>query len=96
MIFKNQTYLRIQLSTGVDITGALQIKIYYRKPDDTIDSVDAIVLTANPGVIYYDMPVDASFLDQTGNWRFWSFIEFGDGREARGETISARIYDNEM
>jgi hypothetical protein len=93
-IFKDQSYLRIQLSTGVNITDALEISIYYRKPDATIASVTAQVLTSNPGVIYYDMPA-TSFLDQTGNWKFWAFIKFSDGREARGETVTEKIYSDE-
>lgn len=95
-IFKNQSYLRIQLSTGVNITGASDTKIYYRKPDDTVDSVAAQVLTANPGVIYYDLIEDDPLLDQTGNWRFWAWIEFSDGRVARGDDVAVRVFDDEM
>lgn len=93
-IFKNQTYLRIQLTTGVNITSALETKIYYEKPDGEKGNVDATVSDATMGIIYYDLIVDNSILDQIGSWRFWAYIKFSDGRIARGDSVSVRILDD--
>lgn len=99
-IYAYQTYLRIILTTGVNIAGALDLKIYYKKPvTGTIDSVDAEVLDEAQGKIYYDVEPDSEgnsdFLDEVGKWKFWAYVVFSDGREARGDTITRMVYDKE-
>lgn len=85
-IFVDQTYLRIRLTTGVNITGSLRREIHYVKPDNTTGHVDASVEDMIQGIIYYDVPVGSTLFDQAGTWKCWSFIEFADGRTARGTT----------
>jgi len=100
-IFINQTYLRIILCVGVNISGALSTRIYYKKPvSGTIGYVDAS--TGDPpeeGILYYDLlPVDSThppLLNEVGRWQFWAYVQFADGREARGSTVSRMINDNE-
>jgi len=94
-IFINQTYLKIRLTADVNINGATETKIYYRKPDGTVSSVDANVESAAEGIIYYDVAPASTLLDQTGVWYFWAYVEFSDGRMARGETVRQQIYDDE-
>lgn len=98
-IFVNQTYLRIRLTTSVSIAGALEKKIYYKKPGGTVGSIDAEVYDVATGVIYYDLEPDsegnADFLDETGEWCFWAKVTFADGREARGETVGVTVWDEE-
>jgi hypothetical protein len=98
-IYTFQTYVRILLTAGLDITGALTTLIYYKKPSGTIDSVTATVSNPVTGTIFYDVETDSSgnadFLDETGTWKFWTWVEFADGRTARGETVTKEIYDHE-
>ncbi len=93
-IFKDQSYLRIVLTTNVSLTGALEVKIYYRTPSGTVGSVTAEVSDETNGVIFYNMPT-TSLLTETGLWRFWSYVKFSDSRIARGETVTERIYNEE-
>lgn len=97
-IYTYQTYLRIILTTGVNITNALLVQIYYKKPvSGTIGSVNAQVQDPVTGIIYYDVEPDSDgnsdFLDEVGKWKFWAYIEFSDGRTARGDTVTKVIYD---
>jgi hypothetical protein len=94
-IYKDQTYLRIKITTGVDISSAQETKIYYADPSNDIGSVTAIVDDETTGVVYYDLLPDTGIeLNQIGEWKFWAFIKFWDGRIARGESFSVIIYDN--
>ena len=94
-IYTHQTFLRLRLTTGVNIAGAEETKIYYKTPKGEIKSIDATVEDANNGVIYYDLkPIDdENLLSEAGMWRFWAYIKFGDGRIARGDTVTHVIHD---
>ncbi len=93
-IYINQENLRIRLTTSVNIADATTIKIKYKKPDGTEGSWDAEVEDETNGIIYYDVKktADGADIDQSGNWKFWAFITFSDGRSAPGEAISQYIY----
>ena len=98
-VFAEQTHLRIQLTAGVNVAGALSTQIFYKKPSGTIGSVVASVSDENTGILYYDLVADSSggtdFLDEVGTWKFWTFVEFSDGRTARGETYTKQVYDKD-
>jgi len=90
-IYKSQDSLRIKLTTSVDITGATVKKIYYKKPGGTIGSWDATVDVIATGVIYYD--VVSGDIDESGQWEFWAYITFSDGRSAPGQAITRIIFN---
>ena len=98
-IFKYQTYVRILLNTGVELDSTvLDTRIYYKKPvSGTLDYVDAEIYDDQK--LKYDIEADSSgnddFFDEEGKWRFWTWVEFADGRTARGETVLEYIYNNE-
>jgi hypothetical protein len=98
-IYTYQTYLRILLTAGVDVTDALETYIYYKKPSGTIGVLPATVQSPLTGIMFYDVEPDSSgnadFLDEVGSWKFWTYVEFADGRSARGETVTKEIYDYE-
>lgn len=94
-IFVDQTNLRIILTTGVPISNPRTVEIHYRKPDGTIGTLDATVQNAATGIIYHDLDSDSTLLDQRGPWKFWSYVVFSDGRQARGETVGTTIWGEE-
>jgi len=94
-IFKNQSYLRIELTANVSVSGAKETKIFYQKPSGTVGSVTALVQDIATGVLYYDMPV-TSFLDEVGMWGFWTYIKFSDDRIVRGETSFELVLNDEQ
>lgn len=93
VIYKGQSALRIKLTTGVDITGSLVRKIYYKKPDNTVGNVDAQIDSSTAGIIYYDLPANSQLIDQAGTYQFWAYITFADGRSARGQTVNVRVME---
>jgi hypothetical protein len=86
-VFINQTYLQIILTAGVNVAGAKETKIKYRKPSGTLGSLDADVDNAASGVLSYTLPSGTSVIDEKGEWRFWTYIKFVDDRVARGDSV---------
>ena len=91
-IYVNQTQLRIQLNVGVDITGALSLLIKYIKPDGvTKGQWVASIDTSTTKTMYYDFSVGD--LDVSGNWLFWGYVTFADGKSAPGDVVKVRVWD---
>ena len=90
-IYKNQSSLRIRLTTGVQVTGASVTKIKYKKPDGTVGDWDATVEDEGDGILYYDLT--GTELDQVSDWLFWAYVTFADGRSAPGEPVRVKVYE---
>ena len=89
-VYNGQDALKIRLTCSQDITGATVKKIKYKKPDGTEGSWDATVEDEANGIIYYN--IQNGDINETGNWTFWAFITFSDGRSAPGEPITRYFY----
>ncbi len=90
-VYKGQTALTITATVGQDVTSATCL-IKYKKPDETLGSFAATIITAVTGVIRYTI-TSASDIDQAGNWVFWTQVTFSDGTIANGEEYVVTIYD---
>lgn len=91
-IYKNQTKVTLTATLGVDITGASSVLIKYKKPSGIPGQFNASIITALTGVISYDI-VDSSDLDESGNWSFWGYVTFSDGKAAPGQPYTVEIYE---
>jgi hypothetical protein len=90
-IYVNQSELRLQLNTTIDLTQAALIKIKYIKPGSTVvNEVVAGVFDVAKGIIIYDF--HNGELDTVGNWTFWADVTFSDGRNAPSEPVKLRIW----
>lgn len=90
-IYLNQDSLRIQLTTGVDITGASTTEIRFKKPVSGDSSAwTATVGDPGAGAIYFDLT--GTELDEVGTWTFWAYVTFSDGRSAPGEPVKVTVY----
>jgi len=89
-IYLNQSSLRIQLTTNVDITGATVTQIKYKKPSDATGSWTAQVEAVGDGIIYYDLT--GTELDETGTWVLWAYVTFADARSAPGEPVNVIVH----
>ena len=99
-IFVGQTGLRFTAKTRTDITGALTLKILYKKP--SVDGVAgaegewiATSLSDSMGIIYYDIEVSTQ-IDTAGDWRLRSYVQFSDSRDAKGEVKQITVYEDEF
>lgn len=91
LVFVNQTAFVIKARVGVDITGALELLIKYRKPDGTLGEFSAISVDDDTGVIQYSVASEDD-IDQAGPWVFWGYVTFADGKSAPGETFEHWFY----
>lgn len=89
--FDTQTVLKFIACTHVDITGASDRKIKYKKPDGTTGEWDASE-EGDPlvGKISYEI-VEA--LGVFNGWLLWAWIEFSEGLSASGEARKIMIYE---
>ena len=88
-IYLNQSSLRIELTTEVDITGATARQIKYTKPDATAGNWTATAGDLTTGVIFYDLT--GTELDQIGTWTMWAYVTFADARTAPGEPVKVIV-----
>ncbi len=89
-IYSGQTELRIRLTTGVSISGAT-CQVKYKKPSGQEGAWDATIEDAAAGIIYYN--VTSGDIDESGTWRFWAGVTWGDGDFAPGEGMSVKIFE---
>ena len=92
-IYKNQTSLRIKLTTGVDITDAKTLQIKYIKPEGDTGTLTATENTAATGIIHYDIKTTDTWFDESGDWEFYAYVVFSDDRFARGESVLVKVSD---
>lgn len=85
-IYINQSYIKIQLDTGIDLTGATNAKIHYTKPDGVTGYWTA---TVNGNFIEY--LVQNGNLDQVGYWLWQGEAVMPDGRKAIARSIKQRV-----
>jgi hypothetical protein len=89
-IYVGQTALRFQLTTDVDITGAL-CQVKHKRPDGETATWSGIILNADTGIFYYD--VQAGDLDLPGDWIMWAHVTFQDLTYAPGEPNTIEVYE---
>ena len=90
-IFAGQSALRIRLTCGQDISGALEQKIRFRKPDGTVGEWSAAIEDADNGILYHDISSEID-ISEPGVWTFWAYVKFSDGRIGYGEAVKQRVY----
>jgi len=90
-LYKGQTALTIQLTTGVDITAATA-KMGYKTPSGITGKWDAEIVDAENGIIKYDMDLSGPDVE-TGLWIVWADITFATGLWAPGEPVEIYIYE---
>jgi len=93
-LYAGQSYLRIQFSTGQDLTGCT-VACKYRKPDGTEGTFGAMTISglATAGVVYYDIAAGDIPAADYGEWLFWASITFADGRIAPTEEVRKYFFD---
>lgn len=92
-IYKNQTKLILKLTANHDINGATTTKIKYKKPvSKVVGEWDATVEDADTGILVFENFL-TSTLDEAGDWKFWTYVVFSDGKIAEGEPVVQTIWN---
>lgn len=86
-IYVGQSALSIILRTGIDLTSATDLKIYYRKPNGIEGYWNGSVFETSK--IKYDVE-NENILDMDGIWIFWAEATI-NGKKAIGEPDSYLI-----
>ena len=90
-LYVNQTALAIKARVWVDITGASELLIKYKKPDGTEGSFTAVAIDNENGIIQYSVTSEDD-INQAGRWTFWAYVTFADGKSAPGEVVEHWFY----
>lgn len=88
--YVGQEWLKIELTTGQNLTGVSSPLIKYRKPSGAYGSFVATVSDAVNGVLSYEFI--SGDIDERGTWTFWAHVTFAGGLTAPGEPIEVEIY----
>lgn len=67
--------IRINLNTGIDISGYSTLCIKYKKPDGTTGAWPATIDPSNSNKMYYDCETED--IDQSGEWAIQASVEEG-------------------
>jgi hypothetical protein len=87
-IYKDQSNLKITVTTYTNLLEAEECLIKFRKPDKTTGYFTATISDEEAGIITYE--VEEGDIDLSGWWKFWAYISFLDGKTAPGR--SRKIY----
>jgi hypothetical protein len=87
-LYKNQTNARLRFPSGIDLTGATTMRIYYKKPDKTASYWSATALGQD--LIY--KPTTGQ-LDQIGAWTFRNYVVIA-GEEGWGDPTTIEVRPN--
>ena len=86
----------IRLDCVSNITGAINPRIHYKKPDGTSGfwsaSIENDDETGFGRYVYYQVPSGINVLDQAGDWKFQAHMTVGVWT-GYGETVVQRIYE---
>lgn len=91
-IYKNQDYLRITVHIEHDLSDAASITIKYKDPNGDEGNWVATIEDEEEGIVYKDFALGSS-LGISGEWTFWAYVIFNDGRLAPGDPFTQMIYD---
>ena len=89
-IYKDQTALKIDLDTGIDLTTGVDfVYIKYQKP-----GIETIAEWAGSieNTTHITKILSGGEIDTIGDWTFWAYVEFTDGSEAPGEPSIVPVY----
>jgi len=80
--------------TIVDISGATVLQIIFHKPDATILTKTATLLTDGTDGKFYWATTATTDLDQEGIWKLQGYVEFTSGGKFHSDISSFQVYPN--
>lgn len=91
-IYRGAVGINIVCDTGLgDITGYTKARIKMVKPSGETSLIVPDSVTEATGLINYNT-LDGDF-DETGEYKFSSYLEFGSNEKFDGEIVKVRVYE---
>ena len=91
-VFAGQSALKIRLTMVADLTDSTSVEVRYQKPDGTEGRWTATIEAPITGIIYYNVKVGDIAVSEYGEWLFWAWASFSDGRATMGEQIRRKFW----
>lgn len=88
-IFVGQEALQLRLDTKLDLSGASDLKIKYKKPNGSTGEWAGILYSTT--YIQKSFINDANELDKEGIWTFWTCATMSDGRLIQGKPVQYQV-----
>lgn len=87
-VFNTQTLLQLRLSTGTDLTSAVNLKILWQDPNGSRGEWTDVTVDASSVLVYNFTDTDITV---EGKWRFQAYAELG-GLVGFGQIVEQRFY----
>jgi hypothetical protein len=87
-VYVNDIGTEIILDTGVDISGAIVLKVEFRRPDGSVGSWVAAEDSVNTRLKYVTLAGD---LKQAGVWKLQGYVEL-DNFKGRTATVDMEVF----
>jgi hypothetical protein len=91
MIYVGQNAFRLNVDTGIDLSGASSSNVYikYISPSLTTGSFLPVISTGSTGYMYYDFTSTQSL--EKGVWTFWAYVICTDSRISIGDPFQMTV-----
>ncbi len=91
-IYKNQSFLHIEIESIEPLTDVASAKIKFIRPDGTTGEWNATITGQLIDYKFTKLEGGGSELNQDGNWTFWHFLTATDGRTAPGDAFQIYVH----
>jgi len=88
-IFVGQEALQLRLDTKLDLTGASDLKIKFKRPDGSAGEWGGTLYSTT--FIQKSFINDADELNGAGIWTFWTCATMSDGRLIQGKPVQYQV-----
>jgi hypothetical protein len=87
-VYINQSKLTLKCDTKIQLKGVTSSVIKYKKPSGTTGQFTATI--DGTKLVYI---VQNNDLNEAGDWIFWSYVTFQDGKSAPGEPFTLTVFE---
>ena len=89
-IYKGASNLRINFSTGADLTGYTTVQFLVNYPNGDITTLTGVMDDASTGAIYYTT-ASGTILSTSGAYQWQPWIVFSDSTAAYGDPVKILV-----
>lgn len=92
-VYMNSKGVTVKYTTDIDLSDAIELRIYYAKPEDTDGNVTGGYWEAEvSGTSSMEYTTVTGDIDAYGLWRFQGWAKLSASEELYGDIVSFTIY----